>query len=86
MGEQALYDRVVSEAVKGAGAACIPGIPSSVEVTIRSGNGKKFYFVFNLSSRETACRITGRQVSLAPYEMKILKVVEKEEAAVRPNI
>ncbi len=77
VGEQALYDRVVAEAVKEAGAAYIPGLPPGVEVTVRSGNGKKFCFVFNLSSRETSCVIAGLRIILAPYEMKIIRTGEK---------
>ncbi|MBR4501691.1 MAG: beta-galactosidase [Clostridia bacterium] len=81
VGEQAMYDRVVSEAVKEAGAEYIPGLPPSVEVTVRRGKGKKFYFVFNLSPRETATDIKGRRVSLAPYEMKIITEDDREGAA-----
>ena len=71
VGRQALYDRVVRQAVEAAGLEFIPGLPPHVEVATRTGNGLVTRFVFNNSGKEQHFTLDGKELTLAPFEMHI---------------
>ena len=72
VGDQPLYDKVVRGAVETAGVPFIPGLPPQVEVTTRVSQGRTTRFVFNNAAKEQQFSFDGAEMTLAPFEMRIL--------------
>ena len=55
----------------------MPDLPERVEVTTRVADGKTFRFVFNHADAPQRFRFEGRELTLAPFEMKVLKPTDR---------
>ncbi|MBE5804029.1 MAG: beta-galactosidase [Clostridiales bacterium] len=74
VGDQALYDKLVRDAVTEAALEFIPGLPAHVEVTTRKGDGCAFRFIFNNAGQEQRFTLDGVEITLAPFEMKVITI------------
>lgn len=69
--EKSLYQKLVRDALAEAEVPFIEGLPDNVEMTTRTGNGIQARFIFNNTGIEQHFSISGRDISLSPFEMKI---------------
>ena len=51
----------------------IAGLPERVEVTTRTGSGRKVYFLFNNDDQAKEFTFAGENMQLAPFEMKVVE-------------
>lgn len=72
VGTQPLYNRIGRMATEAAGIAGLMDLPPRVEVTRRRGENASARFVFNNDDQPKTFLLEGKEISLAPFEMKIL--------------
>ena len=71
VGQQELYDHLIRSVVESAGVPFAEGLPPQVELTTRTGKDAEYRFIFNNANRYQRFRLTGEEIALAPFEMKI---------------
>ena len=72
VGQQALYDRIALSTAQEAALDCVPDLPPRVEVVTRMVDGKAIRFVFNHADVQQRFRFEGRELTMTPFEMKVL--------------
>ena len=72
VGTQPLYDRIVRMALEEAELPFRPDLPARVELITRTGNDVTARFLFNNDDQPKAFPLDGQDVTLAPFEMKVL--------------
>lgn len=70
--EKKLYSRLVRDILLDAGIDFIDGIPDNVEITTRTGSNGIVQFIFNNNNNAQQFSINGSEVTLEPFEMKII--------------
>ena len=73
VGERTLYERLSKNILDESHIEYFGELPQNVEVTMRTGDGMKALFVFNNSDMEKAFVMNGKELELAPFEMKVMK-------------
>lgn len=72
VGEKELYRKLVKDALLKAEISFVDSLPDNVEVTTRTGEDRKVQFVFNNTDKKQSFVLSGKEISLEPFEMKIL--------------
>ena len=73
VGTQTLYDQLLACVAGQEALPVIPGLPERVEVTTRTGSGRKVYFLFNNDDQAKEFTFAGENMQLAPFEMKVVE-------------
>jgi len=73
VGNQALYNKLIRDAVIEAGIPWIPDLPGRVEITTRTGKDCTAQFIFNNDTASKSFTLNGEAITLSPFEMKILQ-------------
>ena len=76
VGQKALYDRILREALEQAQIPIVEGLPDNVEITTRTSDSVTVRFLFNNTDKEQCVKLEGQELCLAPFEMKV-EVQEK---------
>lgn len=72
VGTQPVYRRIAREAALEAALPVLEGLPERVEAVTRTGREGSVRFLFNNDDKPKTFTLEGQQLSLAPFEMKIL--------------
>lgn len=71
VGNMELYRDLLKEAFQDQGMETAQDIPWGVEISYRTGPEKRWRFVFNNTMQEQRFQMDGREICLAPLEMRI---------------
>ena len=74
VGERKLYEHIAGEILADSGVSYIPDLPENVEITTRTGKDIKARFIFNNSDTDISFMLDGEEITLRPFEMKIMTV------------
>jgi len=74
VGTQPLYDRIARTAAEEVGLSVITDLPHRVELVTRTGKEASARFVFNNDTQPKTFTLDGQEITLAPFEMKILSI------------
>jgi beta-galactosidase len=74
VGMQPLYDRMAALAAAEAGLPVFHGLPERVEVTTRTNGNATARFLFNNDDKPKTFSLEGQEMTLAPFEMKIITI------------
>lgn len=72
VGTQPLYDRIARMAAEQVGLPLIGNLPPRVEVVTRTAGATSARFIFNNDEQPKVFTLSGTELSLAPFEMKVL--------------
>ena len=73
VGTQPVYDRIAAGAAEEAALPMIPGLPERVELCTRTKGESTVRFLFNNDQQPKRFTLEGQEMTLAPFEMKILR-------------
>ena len=74
VGNQQLYNRVIRYAAGEADLSFIEGIPARVEIATRTSPAGTARFIFNNDGKRKEFTLEGEFITLAPFEMKIIRM------------
>lgn len=69
--EKEVYNRLVKDILSETGIAYFENIPDNVEITTRTNEDITARFIFNNTNKEQEFIFNGKELILAPFEMKI---------------
>ena len=72
VGTQPLYDRIARLAAEQAALPLMEDLPPRVEVVTRTAGATSARFIFNNDEQHKVFTLSGTELSLAPFEMKVL--------------
>lgn len=70
--EKAVYYKLTQKILDEAGVEYFSGVPENVEITTRTSQNKTVHFIFNNTKKEQSFSFKDREISLVPFEMKIV--------------
>ena len=73
VGERRMYEKLAKTMLDDSGIPYIAELPENVEVTVRTGNGVTAMFVFNNSGSEKTVCLDGKDITLEPFGMSIIR-------------
>ncbi|MBR1831541.1 MAG: beta-galactosidase [Ruminiclostridium sp.] len=73
VGERRMYEKLAKTMLDDSGIPYIAELPENVEVTVRTGNGVAAMFVFNNSGSEKTVHLDGKDITLEPFGMSIIR-------------
>ena len=73
VGTQPLYDRMARMTAEEAALPVISGLPERVEMVTRTQGEEQACFVFNNDDKPKVFRLVGREIMLAPFEMRVIE-------------
>ncbi|MBE5795964.1 MAG: beta-galactosidase [Clostridiales bacterium] len=72
VGTQPLYERMARMAAEEAALPVVSGLPERVEMVTRTQGTEQACFVFNNDDKPKAFQLEGREIRLAPFEMRVI--------------
>jgi len=73
VGERRMYEKLAKTMLDDSGIPYIAELPENVEVTVRTGNEVTAMFVFNNSGSEKTVCLDGKDITLEPFGMSIIR-------------
>ena len=73
VGERRMYEKLAKTMLDDSGIPYIAELPENVEVTVRTGNEVTPMFVFNNSGSEKTVCLDGKDITLEPFGMSIIR-------------
>jgi len=69
--EKNAYNKLIKSVLDEAGVEYLEGVPDNVEIITRAGEDVSARFVFNNTNEEQRFTLQGKEIALAPFEMKV---------------
>lgn len=69
--EKSAYNKLIKSILDETGVEYFEGIPDNVEIITRTGKDMSARFMFNNTNEEQRFLVQGKEISLAPFEMKV---------------
>jgi len=73
VGTQSLYDRMARMTTEEAALPVVFDLPERVEMVTRTRDDEQARFVFNNDDKPKAFQLDGREIRLAPFEMRVIE-------------